>query len=206
VAKPPIHTPPLLPKNIALRLADLAGVHPDNRESFCERLSHSLLKLWKRDRRAVSSKPSAALYKAAKAAQTLKGALYSLKRQDREWVDNIMSSQTLFLAGKIHHLESTIVNLAIVFSHAIGRPSSPPPYFPRPLQIKDQMFRELVFDLLSAARAAGGKLPFDKNYQRGALVDALNILRPHLPKGLVPNVLPFSTIQKLKTEFFRTRR
>jgi hypothetical protein len=68
------------------------------------------------------------------------------------------------------------------------------------------MLRELVFDLLSAARGNYGEFTLDKNRQSGTLLKALDILRPHLPKGLVPNALPVGTIQKLKTEFSRSER
>jgi hypothetical protein len=74
------------------------------------------------------------------------------------------------------------------------------------LGIKDQMFRELVFSLLSAATWSRGKFTLDKNCQSGTLLKALTILRPELPKGLVPKALPVGTIQRLKTEFFRGPR
>jgi hypothetical protein len=210
VPKPPIDDPPELPGNVALRLAALARVPTDDRDSFCERISESLASLWKRDRRAVSLKPGPALVRAAKAAQTLQKEVYRLNQQDREWVDNIMSSEMVqFERGKIHDLTMTIVNLAMVFSSAIGRPSPLPPMGWLPprwrasAMIKDQMLRELVFCLLSAADSTGGKFTLDKNYQKGTLLDALNILRDHLPKGLVPKALPIGTIQKLKADFYR---
>jgi hypothetical protein len=202
VSKPPTHSP-AVPRKVVLRLADLAGVPTNDREAFCERVSDRLLRLWKRDRRAVSSKPGPDLVKAAKAARTLQEAFYRLNKHDREWVDNMLSSQMQFERGEIHHLETTILNLAMVFSVATGRPPPLPPHLGRPLGIKDQMFRELVFSLLSAAVDSHGKFTLDKNSQSGTLLKALNILRPHLPKGLVPAALPVGTIQKLKTDFFR---
>ena len=68
------------------------------------------------------------------------------------------------------------------------------------------MLRELVFSLYSAAEETGGELTFDKNKQKGTLVEVLELLRDHLPTGLVPNALPLGTIQKLKTDFFRLTR
>jgi hypothetical protein len=205
VSKPPIHAPPV-PKDVMLRLAKLAGVPTNDREAFCEHASNGFLRLWKRDRRAVSSNPGPALIKAAKAARTLQEAFYRLKKHDREWVDNILSSEMQFELGEIHHLESTILNLAMVFSAAIGRPTSLPPHLGRSLGIKDQMLRDLVFSLLSAATESHGKFTLDKNSQSGTLLKALDILRPHLPKGLVPKALPVGTVQKLKTDFFRLAR
>ena len=117
-------SPPELPKPVALRLAKFAGVPAADREIFCEHVSDSFQRIWKRDRRAVPSQPGPALKEAAKAARALQKAVYSLNTQDREWVDNIMSSQLQFEAGKIHDLETTIRNIASVFSGAIGRPSA----------------------------------------------------------------------------------
>ena len=68
------------------------------------------------------------------------------------------------------------------------------------------MLRELVFSLLSAADGARGEFTLDKNRGTGTLLRALELLRPHLPKGLVPNALPIGTIQKLKADFFREPR
>jgi hypothetical protein len=127
VSKPPNHTPPVR-RDVVLRLAKLAGVPTNDREEFCVGVSDSLLRLWQRDRRAVSSKPGPALIKAAKAARTLQEAFYRLNKHDREWMDNILSSQMQFELGKIHHLETTIVNLGMVFSAAIGRPAPLPPH------------------------------------------------------------------------------
>jgi hypothetical protein len=69
--KAPIHPLPKLPIVLAERLAKLAKVPTNERDEFCELLSDSVLRLWKRDRRAISSKPGEALIQAAKAAQTL---------------------------------------------------------------------------------------------------------------------------------------
>ena len=73
-------------------------------------------------------------------------------------------------------------------------------------KIRDQRLRELVSGLLSAARDANGKLTFDKNKESATLAVALRLLRDHLPEGLVPDPLPSSTIQRVKTAFFRLRR
>jgi hypothetical protein len=147
------------------------------------------------------------LIKAAKAAQTLDEAVWSLTQQDREWVDHILTSQPQREAGKIRDLRATISNLSLVFSSAIGRPYPHPRrtvgyhLARRSPRIKDNRFEELVFSLLRAADGASGKFTFNKNSQTGTLVDALETLRPHLPKRLVPNALPFGTIQKLKADF-----
>jgi len=36
--------------------------------------------------------------------------------------------------------------------------------------------------------------------EKGSLIDAINILREHLPKGTVPNKLPLGTLKKIKAD------
>jgi hypothetical protein len=214
--KPPPQLPPKLPSVLAERLAKLAKVPTNERDEFCKRISETVLRLWKRDRRSMSSKPGQDLVQAAKAARTLQQTFFRLNKQDRDWVENIMHLEMQFMAGEIHHLESTILNLTMLFCSAIGRPSPLPRHSERflerllpkrvPPKIKDQMFRELVFGLLSAAAETRGQFRFDKNYESGTLARALNLLRDHLPKGFVPEPLPVVTIQRLKTDFHQLRR
>lgn len=59
-------------------------------------------------------------------------------------------------------------------------------------------FNCFVLRLLWDAQASGGVLSLDKNFGKGTLVDALNLLRPHLPPKLIPKALPLSTLAKIK--------
>jgi hypothetical protein len=208
MSKAPTRTPHVLPINVARQLASLAGVPAREQEVFYEDISGSFERIWQRDRRAVSSKPGLALVKAAWAATTLQQEFHRLSPQDREQVDNIKSSSMAYEIS----LEPTITKLAVVFNHALGRPSewlALPRVFRRRqvrFTVKNQMLRELVFSLLSAAHDNYGQFTLDKNRQSGTLLKALDILRPYLPKGLVPNVLPVGTIQRLIKEFSRLER
>jgi hypothetical protein len=207
VPKPPTPTPGVLPSNVVRRLATLARVPAIEQGMFHEQFSRSFALTWQRAR-TVSSKPGSALVKAARAATTLQQEFHRLSPQDRERVDNIKSSSMAYEIS----LEPTITKLAVVFNHAIGRPSewlALPRVFRRRqvrFTVKNQMLRELVFSLLSAAHDNYGQFTLDKNRESGTLLKALDILRPYLPKGLVPNALPVGTIQKLKTEFSRIKR
>ena len=205
MSKVPTPTPHVLSSNVVRQLATLAGVPATEQELFHEQFSRSFAQTW---RRARAPKPGSALVKAARAATTLQNEFYRLSQQDREWLENIRSSSIFYRIS----LGPAITELAVVFNHAIGRPSErlalPRAFRQRQarLTIKNQMLRELVFDLLSAARGNYGEFTLDKNRQSGTLIKALDILRPHLPEGLVPNALPVGTIQKLKTEFSRSER
>jgi hypothetical protein len=210
-----VHPPRKLPRVLAERLAKLAKVPTNERDEFCRSVSDSVLRLWGRYRPATSSKQGQALIHAAKAARTLQQKFFHMSKQDREWVENIKRSEMQFTAGEIHHLETTIVNVARVFTASIGRPSPVPRHVEKmlermlggpPPKVKDQMLRELVFGLLAAATDTGGKLSFNKNSETGTLAKALDLLRDHLPRGLVPEPLSGSNIQRLITDFLRLRR
>jgi hypothetical protein len=61
----------------------------------------------------------------------------------------------------------------------------------RPSRPTHAHFHDFVCTLLVWVNAVGGKLAFDKNYPaRGTLVQALTLLRPHMPQGFIPEVLP----------------
>jgi hypothetical protein len=72
--------------------------------------------------------------------------------------------------------------------------------------VKDRMFQIFVRDLLLATEACGGRLGFEKNIGKGRLVEAINILKPCLPKGFVPTPLPLSTLQRIKSQLAKRRR
>ena len=202
-----VHPARKLPSVLTERLATLAKVPPDERDEFCKRISETVQKVWKRDRRSTGEKPGTALIYAADAARTLQKTFFRTKKIDREWVETIKASQMQFVAGKIHDVEATITNLSMLLNTAVGRPSLLPPHLAKgSLKIQDQMLRELVFGLLAATDNAGRKLTFNKNSETGTLAKALDLLRDHLPKGLVLEPLPGPTIQRLKTDFFRLRR
>ena len=74
-----------------------------------------------------------------------------------------------------------------------GRPSRPT-YAP---------FHTFLCLLLVIVNVEGGKLTFNKNYpRRGTLVRFLNLLRPHMPRGFIPEIPPVRVLieaQKVAT-------
>ena len=65
----------------------------------------------------------------------------------------------------------------------------------RPHEISS--FFKFVVDLLAVVSDAGGDLSYNKNYpEAGPLVDALHLLRPFLPSGLVPPTLPVRPLSR----------
>lgn len=57
---------------------------------------------------------------------------------------------------------------------------------------------EFTLILLLEVRAAGGRLRLNKNTGNGTLVEVLELLRPHVRPGLIPNNLPLSTLARVK--------
>jgi hypothetical protein len=213
MSKPSPHPPNVLPKNVALKIANLFHVPKAEREPFCDYLHNSMQSLWKRDRRATSSKPGPALHQAAKATRSLLKSFDRLRQEDRDWVDNLCAQSTLWGEG-IERLDATILNLATVFNHAVGRPAPMPreslelnvKLGVRPQNIRDQMFREVVMGLMSAAAENRGKFTLDSTCKTGTLIEALDLLRDHLPEGLVPIEPSAGTIQRIKKQFWELRK
>jgi len=223
--KPPTH-PPVLPRDVALRVAGLARVPAQECEPFCDSVCHSVQMVWEQDRRSVSSKPrpGRALVQAAQAARALDEAVCSLNKEDREWVDRLVANHAWLAQEErlrdstepfqINELHRTVWLLSFLFNTAVGR-SSPVLAGTATLHnqrgrrrgtVKDMTFEVFVRHLLLSAAEAGGDLTLDKNFKKGTLIDALNILRPYIPKGVVPNVLPLGTLQRIKTKYFKSPR
>jgi hypothetical protein len=65
--------------------------------------------------------------------------------------------------------------------------------------VKDLSFRQFVHYLLVVTEQwCGGTLTLDKNYEKGTLIEAIEVLRPYLPELAVPSPLPLETIQRVK--------
>ena len=215
---PPTQTPCALPRNVtlpedvAMQIAELARVPDGEIPPFCNAIRESVQRVWDLDRRAVSSKPGRALFRAAEAAQTLNEAFCSLNKDDREWVERFIARDSRYAEWQREFM-LTVSRIDDLFSTAIGKTF---PTLPgtaalrdkrgrRKRSIKDSMFEVFIRHILLFTTEYGGKLTFDKNSQKGTLIDALELFRRHLPKGVVPNVLPYGTIQKIKTKFLKNR-
>jgi hypothetical protein len=67
----------------------------------------------------------------------------------------------------------------------------------RPGTVKNPRFRVFIRKLKHAAKDHGGRLGLQKNISKGALLDAIKLLAPHLPDGFVPKRLSASTLQRI---------
>jgi hypothetical protein len=209
---PPTQAPPALPEDVAMQVAELAQVPVGEIPLFCDAICATVQRVWETDRRAVSSRPGRALLRAAEAARTFNEAICSLNKDDREWVERLMARPEyqdlprdfIVTVSQIDDLFSTAVGSSIppmpgtaALREKRGRPKG---------SFKDRMFEVFIRHILLFTDENGGELTFDKNFHKGTLVDVLNILRPRLPRGIVPNALPYGTIQKIKTKYLKDRR
>ena len=199
---------------VAQRIVKLAKVPTHYQHEFSERIVEIVMSLRKQHRSPAWGKPGGLLTEAADAARRLQDTFYRMNERDRGWVEHVKQSQQLLFADQINDLGSTISQIVVLLDAALGRPSPVPRHIAKMSaallgelpEIRDVRLRELVFGLLSAATRTGGKFTFIKDKESGTLAVALRLLRDHLPEGLVPEPLPSSTIQRLKTVFFRLRR
>jgi hypothetical protein len=172
------------------RLADLARVPERARNRFFDYVINILFDalenyFWNREA-ASRLDGNAALTRAMGALRSARQALAELDAQHRE-----------ALWWPIAEVESGIdMFCEMVGSTETARPR--PRRQGRPTgAVKDSVFQVLCESLLQAAETAGGKLTLQKNAKRGTLIDALDMLAPHLPDGLVPAALPLSTLERI---------
>ena len=201
---------------VAQRIAKIAKVSTHYQHEFSERIVEIVMSLRKPHRSSAWGKPGGLLIEAADAARRLQDTFFRMNQRDRDWVEHVKQSQPQlqFVHGEVNDLGSAISNIVMLLDEALGRPSPVPRRIAKMNaalvgtlpKIRDQKLRELVFGLLSAATSTNGNLTFIKDKESGTLAVALRLLRDHLPEGLVPDPLPSSTIQRVKTEFFRLRR
>jgi hypothetical protein len=201
------HAWPELPTDVALRLADLAHVPPEQREQFFDLVHWTVALAWMRDRRALGTTAGAALVRVAEAARTLHQELGKLDPIDRNWIERLWR-RTPWYKDWLLDVPETVFRVAHMLSSAAGM-SPPratgvaaPPHqkSDRDRTRKDVMFLDFVRRLKLVVSESGGELALDQNYDKGTLIDALDLLKPHLPKGVVPDRLPLGTLKKLKAD------
>jgi hypothetical protein len=203
-----VHASPPLPNDVALRVSDLAGVPSEGREHFCDLLCETLDGV---RRRARHAEPGPALVKAANAVRALDEALANLNNEDRKAVEGLLAEHPGYsdaeAAEAVVLLREKISWLVGLFSTATGKSSGsggqPDRGGRRRGTVENVVFQDFVFDLLTNAGASGGDFKFDKNYETGTLLDAIKILTPHLPRGVIPKPLSKSmgTIQRIVTKY-----
>jgi hypothetical protein len=194
--------PPRLPWEEAFRISDLARVPASERELFRDCACGLVEEIWRRDPRAAPVKPGPALLKVAKAARMLHEAQLELDKQDRVWVKRILEREPAVFEQQFERLPQTMWQLDFIFSAATGTfmlsdNERPPSKRGRKQgSVNNRVFQKLVRDLLLAALVAGGELTLDKNFKKGTLIDALDILRNSYPRAWCRRYCPSGQSRK----------
>ncbi len=201
---------PAVPDAVLRQLAKLAHVPPA--KSFFDAIRTNVRAAHERDelvKMRLSNKKATALHRGA---ITLYEMLGKLNKNERKFIKRILDDNAEFnldriSSGGVDGLEQTAYQLAKLFSLVTDKAS--PRFAHQALQLhkrgrrkgdlKNPIFQNFVCNLLISTTAAGGNLTNDKNGLSGTLIEAIEILRPHLPGGFDPKSLSFSTYQRLKT-------
>jgi hypothetical protein len=170
------------------RLADLACVPEEARREFSDFIVNRLL----RDFHVLGEghhHDQAAVTLAVKAARLLKLKIAKLDLKDREnLVERSLEEEiNLFLeraVGAHEFLRQRQVSRR-------GRPSD---------TVKNRGLRQFVWNLHFIAERLGGRFTFTESTETGTLIKAIELLRPYTPPGVVPPVLPISTIGTWKNK------
>jgi hypothetical protein len=190
--------------DVRLRVADLARIlDGKDREEFCDVIQLPVQLIWKLDRRSTGTEAQKALICAADAARALHEAFANLSPEDREWVERTWAKVPLYEKW-LPELPRSVEAMAHLFSIAVNKAppqgkSGPQKRGRRGGDVEHFSFRQFVVYLRVVTEDwCGGTLTIDKNYGTGTLIEAIRVLRPYLPVGVVPNPLPLQIIQRDK--------
>ena len=170
------------------KLADLARVPQEARGEFSDFIVNRLL----RDFYELGERQhhnQAAVTQAVKAARLFKLKIAKLDPKDREYLAERSLEEEINL-----FLERAVGPHEFLRRGLVGRRG-------RPFGTgKNREFRPFVLNLLFIAERLGGRFTFTKSSGTGKLIKAIELLRPYAPPGVVPRVLPRSTIGTWKNE------
>ena len=199
----------LLRIEMPLRLAELARVPEENRDGFWLAVFDAVIDVWEHDfsrKMAVARKQNEALSQAIDALKAARQALADLD-EECESVGPIERggglSESLFWS-ELRKLTAELEQRVDGFFAWVQEETEPPRPRAhrkgrRPGTVKNRRFRVFLRKLRNAAKAYGGRLGLQKNIKKGALLEAIDILAPHLPNGFVPKSLSASTLQRIIT-------
>jgi hypothetical protein len=201
-----------------LRVASLAKIKPAARISFCDDLSTDIEREISHFRNCSLEKTrrSARGSRFSRMAKLLKELDETFNQLDASDVDALLTHArqpvTRLYAGPaldepvFRHFARLVDILAQQASAAaamltpipgVSRRGRPQHVFLKDVGSPGSLHR-FTLRLLWDIEASGGRLSFDKTRRRGTLVDVYAVLRPLLPPKFIPNILPYSTISRLK--------
>jgi hypothetical protein len=198
--------PALLCIDMPLRLAEVARVPEENRDGFWLAVFAAVLDAWEHDdwrKMALSLNQNEVLSRAIDALRDAREALADLdeecKKVGPSGRGGLAESQFWW---RLPELTAAIEQEMDRFFEWTGAETEPPRPRAhrsgrRPGTVKNRRFRVFLRKLTNAAKAYGGRLGLQKNIPEGALLEAIEIVAPHLPDGFVPKSLSASTLQRI---------
>jgi hypothetical protein len=188
------------------RLAELARVPEENRDGFRLAVFDAMIEAWEHDasrEMAVSLDQNEVL---SRAKNALRGARQALADLDEECErvgplgrGGLAESQFWWRLPQLTAAIEQEMDRLFEWTQEASEPPRPRAHRigRRPGTVKNSSFRVFVRKLRNAAKAHGGRLGLQKNIPKGALLEAIGILAPHLPDGFVPKRLSASTLQRI---------
>jgi hypothetical protein len=194
----------LLRIDMPLRLAELARVPEENRDGFWLAVFGAVLDAWEHDdsrKMALALKQNEALSQAIDALRAARQALADLDEECKKVMWRGGLSESLFWS-ELPKLTAEIEQRVDGFFAWVREETEPPRPRAhregrRPGTFKNRRFRVFLRKLRNAAKAYGGRLGLQKNIEKGPLLEAIEIVAPHLPDGFVPKRLSASTLQRI---------
>jgi hypothetical protein len=207
------------PDDTLVKLADRARVPEEQRDFYYERILenvHNICEHKKLIDGGLTKEHGSRLHQAT---VVLRETLDNLDENEKKLVCSVLNDKGAFVFDRFSHegidgLRQTVFQLDVLFRLLTGKPRPHQGSLPRkcgnrpggrrPGSSKGSLLENFVSELLISTITAGGKLSFEKNTCGGTLPDAIEMLRPYLPEGVVPNVLPSPTLQKIKADVKKT--
>jgi hypothetical protein len=198
VTKPLHNTHALLATEAAAMLVELARVPAEHREQFMNEAAAAVRHLlrcrsWRSARAATEHLDAKDFAELERGLRIAHGAYGRLTAIQTELLDNILARDLTTWADTLYSMLiacTALTGSSLSIKPAQGRGR-------RKNDVSDPLFQDLVRRIAEVVRANGGHLTLDAKAKRGTWVEALNALRSKLPVGVIKQILPLSTIERL---------
>jgi hypothetical protein len=197
----------LLRIDMPLRLAELARVPEENRDGFWLAVFEAVIEAWEHDasrEMAVSLNQNKVLSRAVDALRAARQALADLDEECKKKVESnrlggLVEAQFWWRLPELTGAIEQEMDRFFKWTWDETEPPRPRTHRRGRRQgtVKNPRFRVFLRKLSNAAKAHGGRLGLQKNIPKGALLEAIEIVAPHLPEGFVPKRLSASTLQNI---------
>jgi hypothetical protein len=183
-------------------LVSLAGIQPEAYKGFCLAVHERVQEIHdNRDERSLIC--DAAMLEAERRLRSAQDAIATLSHHQQVRIGlGLHEGEMNGYIGWTRHIPKVLEIIAKFTESGPYRPNVANKRGPK-RERSNLVFRELVRDLWRIAQAHGGDFTLwadDRGGAKGTMVDALHLLKPVLPPGLVPHVIPRTTLNRLRPD------